>query len=149
MQWLEHNESMSTTKPLVVLAKMNQNWPTTRPQLGTGWVCGEEPKPPTFALDTKRFRAIDLSCHARDACGAGAGCWAWIPGWGATQSYNPNFRLARTCGTNEVVCAGKRHQRRTGYRDSQLGPKVNKQLFREHIVREVTSLTILTIVVEM
>ena len=24
-------------------------------------------------------RAIDLSCRA---CGAGAGCWAWIPGWG-------------------------------------------------------------------
>ena len=41
---------------------------------------GEEELPPTFALATERFRAIDLSCRACDACGAGAGCWAWIPG---------------------------------------------------------------------
>ena len=27
-------------------------------------------------LATKQDRAIDLSCRA---CGAGAGCWAWIP----------------------------------------------------------------------
>ena len=34
---------------------------------------------PNFGLATKQFRAIDLSCRA---CGAGAGCWAWIPGRG-------------------------------------------------------------------
>ena len=34
---------------------------------------------PENALAVKRFRAIDLSCRA---CGAGAGCWAWIPGRG-------------------------------------------------------------------
>ena len=32
-----------------------------------------------FGLATTEFRAIDLSCRA---CGAGAGCWAWIPGRG-------------------------------------------------------------------
>ena len=32
-----------------------------------------------FRLSHQKFRAIDLSCRA---CGAGAGCWAWIPGWG-------------------------------------------------------------------
>ena len=34
---------------------------------------------PQNGLATKRSRAIDLSCRA---CGAGAGCWAWIPGRG-------------------------------------------------------------------
>ena len=32
-----------------------------------------------FRLSHQKFRAIDLSCRA---CGAGAGCWAWIPGRG-------------------------------------------------------------------
>ena len=34
---------------------------------------GEKPKPPKFALATKCHRAVDLSCRACDACGAGAG----------------------------------------------------------------------------
>ena len=33
-------------------------------------VLGEEPKPPKFALASKRSRAIDLSCRACDASGA-------------------------------------------------------------------------------
>ena len=55
---------------------------------------GEQSKPPTFALATKRFRAIDLSCRACDACGAGAGCWAWIPGGGLRFApvFTPNLR---------------------------------------------------------
>ena len=35
-------------------------------------------------------RAIDLSCRA---CGAGAGCWAWIPGRGNLRFYTPNLRF--------------------------------------------------------
>ena len=35
-----------------------------------------------FGLAAKGFRAIDLSCRACGSCGAGAGCWAWIPGRG-------------------------------------------------------------------
>ena len=63
---------MFSVKPLVFLAKMNHNSPTTRPRLGTDFCdpLGEECKPPTFAPPTKRFRAIDLSCRACDACGA-------------------------------------------------------------------------------
>ena len=36
-------------------------------------------------------RAIDLSCRA---CGAGAGCWAWIPGGGLRSApvLTPNLR---------------------------------------------------------
>ena len=38
---------------------------------------------PRFGLAAKKIRgAIDLSCRACDACGAGAGCWARIPGGG-------------------------------------------------------------------
>ena len=51
---------------------------------------GEQCKPTTFALAAKRFRAIDLSCRACDACGAGAGCWAWIPVRGAFGFAPPN-----------------------------------------------------------
>ena len=60
---------------------MNEKTLEARQKLGTDFreALGEEEKPPTFALPTKRFRAIDLSCRA---CGAGARCWAWIPGWG-------------------------------------------------------------------
>ena len=43
---------------------------------------GEKENPPKFALATECHRAIDLSCRACDACGAEAGCWAWIPGGG-------------------------------------------------------------------
>jgi len=43
---------------------------------------------PTFALAAKRVRAFDLSCRACGACGAGAGCWAWIPGW-ETFGFHP------------------------------------------------------------
>ena len=51
---------------------------------------GEEEKelPPTFALAAKRVRAFDLSCRACGVCGAGAGCWAWIPGW-ETFGFHP------------------------------------------------------------
>ena len=75
---------MFSAKPLVFLAKMIHNSPTTHAPLATDFRDrrGEQCKPPTFAPATKRFRAIDLSCRARDACGAGAGCWAWIPGGG-------------------------------------------------------------------
>ena len=77
---------------MFLLRKMNQRGPTTRLQLWTGFLrlAGAEPKPPTFGLATKRFRAVDLSCRA---CGAGAGCWAWIPGWGNLRFCTPNLRL--------------------------------------------------------
>ena len=53
-----------------------------------------EGKSAEFGLATKRFRAIDLSCRACDACGAGAGCWAWIPGGGPHASvFTPNLRF--------------------------------------------------------
>ena len=52
-------------------------------------------KPPKFALATDNHCAIDLSCRACDACGAGAGCWAWIPGGGLRSApfSTPNLRL--------------------------------------------------------
>ena len=76
--------SIVSKKPVVFLVKMNLFLPLTRHCLGTDFrePLGEQCKPPTFALATKRFRAIDLSCRACDACGAGVGCWAWIPGGG-------------------------------------------------------------------
>ena len=45
-----------------------------------------------IGLATERLRAIDLSCRA---CGAGAGRWAWIPGWGLRSApvFTPNLRL--------------------------------------------------------
>ena len=54
--------------------------------LGTGieWH-RREAKTADFAPAAKRLRAIDLSCRA---CGAGAGCWAWIPGRG-TFGFHP------------------------------------------------------------
>ena len=63
---------------------MNEKTLEARQKLGTDFrdTHGEQCKPPSFGLATKRFRAIDLSCRACDACGAGAGCWAWIPGRG-------------------------------------------------------------------
>ena len=66
---------------------MNQKGPTTRHRLWTDFLrlAGAEPKPPTFGLATNGDRAIDLSCRA---CGAGAGCWAWIPVRG-TFGLNP------------------------------------------------------------
>ena len=55
---------------------------------------GEEPQRPPFALAAQKIRAIDLSCRACDACGAGAGCWAWIPGGGLRSApvFTPNLR---------------------------------------------------------
>ena len=53
-----------------------------------------EPKPPRFGLAAKRFRAIDLSCRACGACGAGAGRWAWIPVRG-TFGLNPQTPIDR------------------------------------------------------
>ena len=77
---------------------MNEKSTTTRSQLGTDFRegHGEESKPPTFALATKRCRAIDLSCRACDACYAGAGCWDWIPGGGLRSApfSTPNLQLS-------------------------------------------------------
>ena len=55
--------------------------------LGTGieWHRERGAKTADFAPAAKRLRAIDLSCRA---CGAGAGCWAWIPGRG-TFGFHP------------------------------------------------------------
>ena len=76
---------------------MNGKTPAARQKLGTDFrePRGEEGKPPTFALAAKRFRAIDLSRRTCDACGAGAGCWAWIPGGGLRFApvFTPNLRL--------------------------------------------------------
>ena len=54
---------------------MNEMTPEARPQIGTFFVTphGEKENWPQIALATERFRAIDLSCRAVDACGAG--CW--------------------------------------------------------------------------
>ena len=72
---------------------MNEMTPETRQRLGTDGKSeksreAEKENPPTFALAAKRFRAFDLSCRACGACGAGAGCWAWIPGW-ETFGFHP------------------------------------------------------------
>ena len=81
---------------------MNEMTSTTRPQLGTYFrdTHGEEEDWPQIALECERFRAIDLSCRA---CGAGAGRWAWIPGWGPHASvFTPNLRP--TCLHTERYC---------------------------------------------
>ena len=76
---------------------MNVQATEARHWLGTdfSWSHGEECKPPKIALDTECHRAIDLSCRACDACGAGAGCWAWIPGGGLRSApfLTPNLRF--------------------------------------------------------
>ena len=41
-----------------------------------------EPFSTSFGLAAKNIRAVDLSCRACGACGAGAGRRAWIPVWG-------------------------------------------------------------------
>ena len=53
---------------------------------------------PQIALATERFRAIDLSCRACDACGAGAGCWAWVPGGGLRSApvFTPNLQYTKS-----------------------------------------------------
>ena len=64
---------------------------------------GEQPFWHKIALATECYRAIDLSRRACDACGAGAGCWAWIPGGGLrsaplpapTSDKNENMTLSR------------------------------------------------------
>ena len=89
---------MKFTKPLFLLSDSNQKtigsprshcfsllkWTKEAPQLahnsGRIWGlarCGGILA--NFRLSHQKFRGIDLSCRA---CGAGAGCWAWIPGWG-------------------------------------------------------------------
>ena len=50
----------------------------------------EEEFRPRFGLAARQSRAIDLSCRACDARGAGAGCWAWIPVRGAFGFAPPN-----------------------------------------------------------
>ena len=70
--------------------------PTTRPQLGTFFrdTPAEEENWPQIALATERFRAIDLSHRACDACGAGC----WVLGldsrWGSPlrSVFTPNLR---------------------------------------------------------
>ena len=69
----------------------------TRLILGTIFreAVGEPENRPQTGLATERFRAIDLSCRACDAYGAGAGCWAWISGGGLRSApfSTPNLRL--------------------------------------------------------
>ena len=82
---------------------MNVLSPCTRHVLGTRDAKpGEQQEnPPRFALASKCHRAIDLSCRA---CGAGAGCWAWIPGRGNLRFYTPNLRflnLGMACPKSE------------------------------------------------
>ena len=75
---------------------MNELTLDTRLILGTFFrdTGGETENWPQIALATEPFRAIDLSCRACDACGAGAGCWAWIPGGGLRSApfSTPNLR---------------------------------------------------------
>ena len=54
---------------------MNQKTLGTRLQSGTLFreAGGEQPRPPTFALETESHRAIDLSCRACGAMAMGAG----------------------------------------------------------------------------
>ena len=89
---------MKFTKPLFLLSDSNQKTigsprnhcfsllkrTKNAPQLAgdSGRIFGQGRRPgilANFRLSHQKFRAIDLSCRA---CGAGAGCWAWIPGWG-------------------------------------------------------------------
>ena len=87
---------MSTSKPLFFLAQIAKKVPWPRHGLGTRdgqsgaeGAEGEELRP-RFGLAAKKLRAIDLSCRACDACGAGAGCWAWIPVRGTFAFKPPN-----------------------------------------------------------
>ena len=55
-----------------------------------------------IGLATEPLRAIDLSYRACDACGAGAGRWAWIPGRGTPASLpfslpTSNLKTLTTC----------------------------------------------------
>ena len=70
---------------------MNEMTPEARLLLGKKFsdTHGEEENPPKFALATECHCAIDLSCRACDACGAGAGCWAWIFGGGLHSCFHP------------------------------------------------------------
>ena len=70
---------------------MNEMTPEARQKLGAFLreSSGAQESRPKFALATKCHRAIDLSCRACDACGAGAGCWAWIPGGGLRSAPFP------------------------------------------------------------
>ena len=54
---------------------MNEMTTEARQKLGTYFrdTHGEEENWPQIALATERFRVIDLSCRACDACAAG--CW--------------------------------------------------------------------------
>ena len=67
----------------------------------------EEPKSTRSGLAARKFRAIDLSCRACDACGAGAGCWAWIPVRGAFGFAPPNSDHHRSVGNAESRVAPK------------------------------------------
>ena len=79
---------------------MNKMMTEARQSLGTFFrdTGGETENWPRIAPATERFRAIDLSCRACDACGAGAGYWAWIPGGGLRSApfSTPNLRFAST-----------------------------------------------------
>ena len=57
-----------------------------------------------IGLTTERLRAIDLSCRE---CGAGAGRWAWIPGWGLRSApvFTPNLRCFHKVDLNN--CFGR------------------------------------------
>ena len=89
---------MYSKKPLVVLTDMNTNCESTHPatrdvgrkvrRAAAAAAAAVVVQTAEFGLAAKRFRAIDLSCRACGACGAGAGCWAWIPGRG-TFGFHP------------------------------------------------------------
>ena len=60
-----------------------------------------------IGLAAKRFRAIDLSCRARGACGAGARCWAWISGRGTFGVEPPTSNTY--IYINTYVCGSPKH----------------------------------------
>ena len=71
----------SRGNPYNSLLKRTKNAPQLAHNSGRKFVTRSRRAAPTpyFRLSHQKIRAIDLSCRA---CGAGAGCWAWIPGWG-------------------------------------------------------------------
>ena len=89
---------------------MNETMTEAHQKLGTFFrdTGGETENWLQIALATERFRAIELSCRACDACGAGAGCWAWIPGGGLRYAQFP----PPTSDCSELNTVGTRRRRR-------------------------------------
>ena len=87
---------------------MNEMTPTTHQQFGANEKpeerkAEEKENPPTSALAAKRFSAFDLSCRACGACGAGAGCWAWIPVW-QTLGFRPQPPISENQRLQSICC---------------------------------------------